>query len=94
MVVGAASEKKWAAYDERWSKRYSERQKKRWKGQEPKIVDLPRESDGTIRPVKHLGDENQKKLKQEFSEALKEHRAQRVARGESQFDGPGAIIEE
>ena len=92
-VVGKASDKKWEAYDERWKKRYSDRRNKRWGGQEPKIVDLPRESDGTIRPAMHVGNEKQKNLRKEFSEALKVHRAERQKKGISQFDGPGSIEE-
>ena len=92
-VVGKASDKKWEAYDERWKKRYSDRRTKRWGGKEPKIVELPRESDGTIRPAMHVGNDKQKNLRKEFSEALKVHRAERIKKGISQFDGPGAIAE-
>jgi len=92
-VVGKAADKKWAAYDERWSKRYEDRRKKRWGDQEPKVMNLPRELDGTIRPAMHVGNEKQKGLRKEFSEALKAHKAERVKKGIPQFDGPGAIQE-
>jgi len=93
-VVGAESEKKWAGYDERWKKRYEERQKKRWNGAEPAPVNIPRDSDGKYSPVMHLGNNEVKSLRKEFSSALQEHRAERVKKGEAQFEAPGAIVQE
>jgi putative FmdB family regulatory protein len=92
-VVGAAAEKKWAGYDERWKGSYSERQKKRWKGKEPTVLDIPKDSDGKYSPVAHLGDSKQQAVRKEFSEALKEHRVEREKKGIPQFDAPGGIAE-
>jgi putative FmdB family regulatory protein len=88
MVVGAAAEKKWAGYDERWKKKYEQRQSGRWKGKEIKEVSLPK--DGAS-PVMVLGDKKEQTVRKEFSQALQEHRAERVKKGLGQFDGPGTI---
>jgi putative FmdB family regulatory protein len=90
-VVGRDAEKKWTAYDERWRGKYEARQKKRWGGQEPQAVNIPKNPDGTYTPVAHLGDKKQRGLRGEFSTALKEHRAEREKKGIPQFDAPGAI---
>ena len=88
LVVGAASEKKWAGYDERWKQKYGQRQTERWKNKETKIVEFPK--DGTS-PIMSLGDKKEQKVRKEFSQALQEHRTERVKKGFGQFDGPGAI---
>lgn len=90
-VVGSDAEKKWQGYDERWRGRYEERQKKRWGDKEPGPVTIPKDSDGKYSPIMHLGDNKQRKFRKEYSEALKEHRAERKRKGIPQFDGPGAI---
>jgi putative FmdB family regulatory protein len=90
-VVGRESEKKWAGYNEQWNRVYKERQQKRWKGAEPKMLDLPKDPDGKISPIMHLGDNKQKGIRKEFSTALQEHRAERQSRGEAQCDAPGNI---
>lgn len=92
-VVGAAAEKKWAGYDERWKGGYAERQKKRWKGKEPTVLNIPKDADGKYSPVAHLGDGKQQAVRKEFSEALKEHREERKKKGIPQFDAPGGISE-
>ena len=93
-VVGSDSDKKWAGYDERWRKKYEERQQKRWKGATPAPVNIPRDPDGKFSPLMHLGDDKQKSLRKEYSTALQEHRAERKRKGLGQFDGPGAITQE
>ena len=93
-VVGAASEKKWAGYNEKWRKRYEERQAKRWAGRTPEVISLPKDPDGKYTPVAHLGDAKERATRQEFSTALKEHRAEREKKGLGQFDRPGAISTE
>ena len=85
-AVGADAEKKWE-----WIKT---RQGKRWKGFEQKTLETPKGKDGEFRPVTLLGDQKEKTLRKEFSEALTEHRASRKKKGEGQFDGPGAISDE
>lgn len=92
-VVGEKAEERWQGYDKRWKTRYEERRKKRWKGRTPQVLNIPKESDGTFSPVKHLGSKKDKTIRTEFSEALQEHRAQRKAKNLDQFDGPGAIEE-
>ncbi len=88
-VVGADAEKKWTGYDERWRKKYSDRQKARWRGKEPEIINLPKDADGKTSPIMHLGGKQERSVRKEFSESLKEHRAERKKKGLGQFDGPG-----
>lgn len=90
-VVGAAAEKKWQGYNERWKGNYEARQRRRWKGKELAVVKMPKDSDGFYRPLMHLGDKKQRTLRKEYSEALQEHRKERRKKGLKQFDGPGAI---
>ena len=92
-VVGAKAEETWQGYDERWKKRYKDRQEKRWNGKKPGPVNIPKDPDGKYSPLMHLGGEKEKETRKEFSEALQEHRAEREKKGLSQFDGPGAIEE-
>jgi len=92
-VVGVESEKKWTGYDERWKKRYSERQKKRWGGAEPAPVNIPKDADGKYTPLMHLGDSKDRGLRKKYSTALQEHRAEREKKGEAQCDAPGAILQ-
>jgi putative FmdB family regulatory protein len=87
-VVGAAAEKKWEGYDERWKQKYGDRQNNRWKGKETKTVELPK--DGAS-PVMVLGDKKEQAVRKEFSQALQQHRVERVKKGLGQFDGPGTI---
>ena len=89
-VVGEASEKKWEGYDQRWSKKYADRQAKRWEGKETKNVIVKSDSGS---PVMQLGNAKEKSVRKEFSSALKEHRAKRVEKGLGQFTGSGAIVE-
>ena len=88
-VVGAESEKKWEGYDKRWKKRYEERQKKRWEkmGAQPGEIDIPKDKDGKYSPVMHLGDNSDRELRKDYSEALKEHRVEREKKGIGQFEG-------
>jgi putative FmdB family regulatory protein len=92
-VVGKASEQRWAGYDEKWKSRYAARQQKRWKGKAPESLNIPKDSDGKYSPVKHLGDVKERSLRKEYSEALKEHRAERESKGIPQFDTSGTIAE-
>lgn len=92
-VVGKASEQRWSGYDERWKARYQAKQQKRWKGKTPENVNIPKDSDGKYSPIMHLGDNKQRGLRKEYSEALQEHRAERIKKGLSQFDSSGAISE-
>jgi putative FmdB family regulatory protein len=93
-VVGKESEKKWQSYNEKWKERYKKRQEKRWKGKVPEIINIPKDSDGKYSPIMHLGNKKEIELRKEYSEALKEHRKERMKKGISQFDGPGAILVE
>lgn len=92
-VVGKASEQSWSGYDERWKKRYEEKQQKRWNGKTPEPLNIPKDPDGKYSPVMHLGDNKERAVRKEFSEALKEHRAERESKGISQFDTQGSIVE-
>lgn len=92
-VVGSDADRKWQSYNDRYQKRLSERQRIRRKGQEPKVVDVPKNSDGTYSPVTVLGDKKERSLRKEYSEALQVHREERRKKGLKQFDGPGAIVE-
>lgn len=93
-VVGKAAEKRWEGYDEKWRSRYEARQKKRRKGKVPEIINMPKDTDGKYSPIMHLGDDKQRALRKEYSEALQEHRAKREKKGIPQFDSTGAIAEE
>lgn len=92
-VVGAAAEKKWEGYNEKWKKTYDKRRELRHKGREVKEINLPKEKDGSYRPLLHLGDKKQREGRKEFSEAFQEHSSELKRKGLSQFDGPGAIDE-
>jgi putative FmdB family regulatory protein len=92
-VVGKVAEQRWAGYDERWKARYENRQKTRWKGKTPEPINLPKDSDGKYSPIMHLGDNRERSLRKEFSEALQEHRTEREKKGIPQFESPGAISE-
>ena len=92
-VVGADAESKYAGYNERWQKRYKARQEKRWGDKKPEVLSIPKDTDGKYSPVMHLGDKKTRAVRKEFSEALKEHRAERESKGLKQFDGPGSITE-
>lgn len=87
-VVGAAAEKSWEGYNEKWKGKYEERRAARWKGKKTKevMVDSPS-------PVMELGSKKEKDIRKEATEALQEHRAERVKKGIPQFDGPGSIEE-
>lgn len=93
-VVGAKAEEKWAGYNEKWKGMYERRQGARWKGKQVKSLDLPKDTDGAARPIMELGKKESKELRKEFTDALKEHRAERESKGLDQFDAPGAIIED
>lgn len=92
-VVGKVSEQRWAGYDERWKARYKSRQEKRWNGKTPEQVNIPKDKDGKYSPIMHLGDNKERSLRKEYSEALQEHRSERKKKGIPQFDSPGAITE-
>jgi putative FmdB family regulatory protein len=92
-VVGKVSEKRWEGYDERWRGRYESRQQKRWKGKTPEQINIPKDVDGKYSPIMHLGDNKERTLRKEYSEALQEHRSDRVKKGISQFESSGAITE-
>lgn len=91
-VVGREADKKWESYDSRWSERYKKRQEKRWRGKTPEIVNIPKDSDGKYTPIMYLGTEREKKIRKEYTEALKEHRKNRIEKGLSQIEGQGALV--
>lgn len=93
-VVGRASEERWEGYNEKWKKRYEERQKQRWGDKKPEVMSIPKDPDGKYTPVAHLGDKKEVTVRKEFSEALQEHRAERISKGLGQFDGAGSISED
>jgi putative FmdB family regulatory protein len=90
-VVGKAAEEKWSGYDERWRKRYTARQKERWGDKTPGEVSIPKDADGKYSPIMHLGNAEERSIRKEASEALQEHRKERVKKGIGQFDGPGSF---
>jgi DNA-directed RNA polymerase subunit RPC12/RpoP len=85
-AVGADADKRW-----NW---LETRKNKRWAGRKPQEIEVPRNKDGSYKPVEALGDPSTKKLRKEYSEALAEHRAERMKKGINQFDGPGAIADD
>lgn len=93
-VVGAASEAKWNGYNEKWKKRYEERQQQRWGDRKPEVLSIPKDPDGKYTPVSHLGDKKEVGVRKEFSEALHDHRVERESKGLGQFEGSGSISEE
>jgi putative FmdB family regulatory protein len=88
-VVGEASSKKWAMYEQK----RKERKEKKWKGAEPKPINMPRGPDGKFAPLMSLGDNSEKSIRKEYVSALQEHRSARAKKGESQFEGPGLSID-
>lgn len=78
-------------FDEKYHGIYKSRQDRRRKGAELKEIEIPKDADGKYTPIKHLGDEREQKIRNEFSEALKEHREEREAEGKSQFDTEGSF---
>ena len=70
---------------------YKARQEKRRQGRVPEEINIPQDADGKYTPLKHLGGEKEKALRNEFSEALTEHRAKREEQGLKQFDEQGDI---
>lgn len=86
-VVGADADKKWQAYDERWKKRYEEQRAKRWQGNTPETINMPKDKDGKYSPIMHLGTQEDRQLRKDYSEALKEHRKEREKKGLKQFAG-------
>jgi putative FmdB family regulatory protein len=93
-VVGKESDRRWSSYDERWKSRYEARQQVRRKGKTPEVLNIPKDSDGKYSPIMHLGDNKERSLRKEYSEALQEHRADRKKRGLQQFDSSGSISQE
>lgn len=104
-VVGADSKKKWEdiekrkaskekqqfGFEEEYHANYKARQDKRRNGREPQEIEIPKDADGKYTPLKHLGDEKEKDLRNEYSEALIEHREKREEQGLNQFDSSGDI---
>ncbi len=90
-VVGKASEEKWTGYNEKWKKRYEDRQAKRWGDKKPEVISLPKDPDGKYTPIAHLGSKKEVGIRKDFSVALKEHRKERESKGLGQFEGSGAI---
>ena len=78
-------------FDEKYHASYKARQDKRRQGMNPIEMEIPQDADGKYTPIKHLGDDREKKLRNEFSEALIEHRAEREEKGEEQFDRKGSF---
>lgn len=78
-------------FDEKYHANYKARQDKRREGREPELVTIPKDEDGKYTPLKHLGNKKERELRNEFSEALIEHRAIRKEKGLDQFDGKGSI---
>ena len=93
-VVGKESERRWESYDDKWKSRYEARQQKRRKGKTPEVLNIPKDSDGKYSPIMHLGDNKERSLRKEYSEALQEHRADRIKKGIPQFDTSGSISQE
>jgi len=88
-AVGEDAEKKWEGYNKDWKGSYEERRKKRWDkyGKLPENLDIPKDPDGKYSPLMHLGTKEDRKVKKEYSEALKEHRIERKKKGIKQFEG-------
>lgn len=83
MTIGREAEKRWQMHHER--------QNKRQEGKTLQKVDLPKDSDGKYMPVMGLGDTAEKNKRQEYSSALKDHRTERVKKGQPQFTESGAF---
>jgi len=73
-VVGKDAEEKWEVHENRT--------RDRRKGMQE--IDLG-EKKGKINPVSLLGDANQKKLAEHYSEGLAQHRKDRESKGQKQF---------
>ena len=105
LVVGADADKKREIMEKRKSDRegqefgfnekyhsaYKKRQDKRRKGLEPKEIEIPQDTDGKYSPLKHLGGSKERETREKFSEALTDHRAERIDDGKDQFDEKGSF---
>jgi len=78
-------------FDPKYHATYKARQEKRRKGMELKEIEIPKDADGKYTPLKHLGDEREKRIRNEFCDALSEHRAKRIKDGLPQFDEGGSF---
>jgi putative FmdB family regulatory protein len=90
-VVGAEAEKTWAGYNEKWKNQYKQKRDARRSGKTLVEVDIPRDADGKVTPMMHLGDKQERSLRKDFVESLKSHREERSRKGLEQFDGKGSF---
>lgn len=70
-VVGAASEKRWEGYNERWKRIYQRRREARRAGQDLKEVTIKPDSSGKVVPFEHLGNKSERKFRQGYSHEYK-----------------------
>ena len=83
MTIGRAAENRWQSYYDKQGKRHK-------KMSEIKI-DQPKSNEGNFMPVMALGSKEERQKRKDYSSALKEHRSERVKKGQGQFDGPGVF---
>lgn len=71
-VVGAASEKRWQGYDEKWKKHYDERKKQRQEGKELREVIIDNKGpDGKVHPFEHLGTKKEQDFRKKYTQEYK-----------------------
>jgi putative FmdB family regulatory protein len=71
-AVGAAAEKRWESYDEKWKKHYDERRKQRQEGKELKEVLIDNKGpDGKVHPFEHLGTKKEQSFRKKYTQEYK-----------------------
>lgn len=85
LTVGKESDKRWQVI--------TNRQEKRRGDKKLEVLNIPKEKDGRMSPLQHLGDSKEREFRKTYSETLKEHRVDRKRKGLEQFAGPGSIAE-
>lgn len=66
-AVGAAAEKNWQGYDERWKSIYKKIQEERRSGKEIKEVILNPDKSGRVVPFENLGDRKEQVFRKKYS---------------------------
>lgn len=82
-VVGAASDKQWQGYDDRWNKIYKERREKRRAGKEIKEVVINPGSGGKVVPFENLGSKSEQKFRQNYSSEYKKQIVEKGKNGDN-----------
>ena len=83
MKIGREAEHRW--------KMHHDIQSKRRKDKKLELLKVPKTKKGQFMPAMALGNKEDKKKRKEYSSALKEHRKERISKGQPQFTGAGSF---